>query len=98
MFSFQHATNQNTTNHFRGDPFYTVPEENPCDKFIQHKDVGFVGDVSYNLVKGFVHQLSQTICPPGSIGHTYSVSTSWSVNGQIGPDMVRHFIVFSICL
>ncbi|GIZ39012.1 hypothetical protein CKM354_000240400 [Cercospora kikuchii] len=68
-------------------PHGRVPADEPCNKFPMQTDVQFVGTVYYNLVKGFKHQLSEPECPPGSIGHTYSFSTSWSISGQIGPDM-----------
>ncbi|PIA98329.1 hypothetical protein CB0940_05390 [Cercospora beticola] len=70
-----------------GDPPHPAPAENPCARFPMETDVDFVGTVYYSLIKGAVHQLSEPECPPGSIGHTYSFSTSWSVSGQIGPDM-----------
>lgn len=84
---FQHALI--ITTNIRGDLPVPGPREDPCLNHPQQTDVDFVGTVWYKLIKGALHQVSEPECPPGTIGHSYSYSTSWSISGQIGPDMVR---------
>ncbi|KAJ5166216.1 uncharacterized protein N7482_004997 [Penicillium canariense] len=42
---------------------------------------------NWNTVRSNTHQISDTLCPPGSISKTYTKSYSYQVSVQAGPDL-----------
>ncbi|KAJ6018469.1 hypothetical protein N7499_003306 [Penicillium canescens] len=43
--------------------------------------------VNYQVVSGNTHQVSDPLCPPGSIGKSYAYTYSYCVSIQEGPDL-----------
>ncbi|KAF5019540.1 hypothetical protein F66182_8455 [Fusarium sp. NRRL 66182] len=45
-------------------------------------------------VSGFVHRISEPLCPPGTIGKSYTYSYSYQISVQAGPDIKGAFIPY----
>ncbi|KAJ5153548.1 uncharacterized protein N7482_010026 [Penicillium canariense] len=43
--------------------------------------------VSYSTVAGNLHKISDPLCPPGSISNSYTLSYSYQLSVQAGPDL-----------
>ncbi|KAF7173444.1 hypothetical protein CNMCM5623_005652 [Aspergillus felis] len=58
----------------------------PC-KCVYNQQVWYEWQTqNWNTVRGNTHQISDTLCPPGSISKTYTKSYTYQVSVQAGPD------------
>jgi hypothetical protein len=60
----------------------------PCQSALNQETDYVWQTQNWNTVQGNTHQISDPLCPPGSISKSYTISYSYQVNVNFGPDLV----------